>query len=271
MTGDLVDIIQAIVRDQLQAHRTAELGVVTAVYSHASASDKNNYECDVRLRDSGLELKRVAICTQRVGAVAIPNPDDLVLVQYLNGDINAAVITGRLYNDQVRPPEAKAREFVYISPDSAESGIRRIYIELPNGNKFTVDDDGLVLELGPDKVTVTNDGDIELSCAGNAIRLADGNGNNLLEIKSGPGLVNVKAQTRVVVEAPQIELVDGASHPLVFGDSLLQYLTQLVNLYQTHMHPGELALGAFPVTPAPPVPPIQPPTPDLLSLKVKTG
>jgi hypothetical protein len=32
-----------------------------------------------------------------------------------------------------------------------------------------------------------------------------------------------------------------------------------------------MALGVFPVTPAPPVPPIQPPTPDLLSLKVKTG
>ena len=131
-----MDLIQAIVRDQLQAHRTAELGVVTKVHSHASGSDKNNYECDVRLRDSGLELKRVALCTQRVGSVAIPNPDDMVLVQYLNGDVNSAVITGRLYNDQVRSPEAKAHEFVYISPDSAESGIRRIYMELPNGNKL---------------------------------------------------------------------------------------------------------------------------------------
>jgi hypothetical protein len=271
MNHDLVDLIQAIVRDQLQAHRTAELGVVTNVHSHATGSDTNNYECDVRLRDSGLELKRVALCTQRVGAVAIPNPGDLVLIQYLNGDINSAVVTGRLYNEQVRSPEAKAREFIYISPDDAESGIRRIYLELPNGNKLTVDDDKLLLEMGPDTLTVNHDGDIELNCASHAVKLTDGNGNNLLEIQSGPGLVNLKGQTKVVVEAPQIELVDGAMHPLVFGDSLLQYLTQLVTLYQTHLHPGEMALGVFPVTPAPPVPPIQPPTPDLLSLKVKTG
>jgi phage baseplate assembly protein gpV len=271
MNSDLVDLIQAIIRDQVQSFRTAELGVVSKVYSHENGSDKNNYECDVRLRDSGLELKRVALCTQRVGAVAIPNPDDLVLVHYLNGDINSAVITGRLYNDQVRSPEAKAREYVYISQDSAESGVRRMYMELPNENKLTVDDDKLVLEMGPTKITVNHDGDIELNCASHNIKLTDGNGNNLLEIQSGAGQVKVKGQTKIVVEAPQIELVEGAMHPLVFGDSLVQYLTQLTTLYQTHLHPGEMALGAFPVTPAPPVPPIQPPTPDILSLKVKTG
>jgi hypothetical protein len=37
------------------------------------------------------------------------------------------------------------------------------------------------------------------------------------------------------------------------------------------VHPGELALGVFPVTPAPPVPPLPPPTPALLSNKVKLG
>jgi phage baseplate assembly protein gpV len=271
MNSDLVDLIQAIVRDELQGFRTAELGVVTAVYSHENGSDKHNYECDVRLRDSGLELKRLAICTQRVGAVAIPNPKDLVLVQYLNGDIHTAVITGRLYNDQVRAPEAKAHEYVYISQDSAESGIRRTYIELPNSNKLTLDDDKLLLEMGPTKITVNNDGDIELNCASNNVKIADGNGANLLEIQSGGGQVMVKGQAKVVVESPQIELVEQARHPLVFGDALVQYLTQVATLYQTHLHPGEMALGAFPVTPAPPVPPIQPPTPDILSVRVKTG
>ena len=73
-----------------------------------------------------------------------------------------------------------------------------------------------------------------------------------------------------MVDAPQIELVDGASHPLVFGDELLTYLNQIVNIYATHMHPGETALG-LPVSPAPPVPPMPPATPSLLSVKVKTG
>jgi hypothetical protein len=57
----------------------------------------------------------------------------------------------------------------------------------------------------------------------------------------------------------------------VFGDNLLQYLNQLVTMFNTHLHPGELAAGVLPVTPAPPVPPFPPATPSLLSMKVKTG
>jgi len=74
-----------------------------------------------------------------------------------------------------------------------------------------------------------------------------------------------------VVEAPQIQLVADSTHPLVFGDNLLQYLNQLVSMFNAHVHPGELALGILPVTPAPPVPPFPPATPDLLSVKVTCG
>ena len=83
--------------------------------------------------------------------------------------------------------------------------------------------------------------------------------------------ITIDATTKIVVNAPQIELVNGAPHPLVFGDSLLQYLNQLVTMFNSHMHPGELAAAVLPVTPAPPVPPFPPATPDLLSVQVKTG
>jgi uncharacterized protein involved in type VI secretion and phage assembly len=160
--SDAITLIQAVVRDQLQSFKTAELGVVSKVYAHESASDKNNYQCDVKLRNSELELKRVSVATPRIGAAAIPNEDDLVLVQYLNGDIHSAVVTGRLYNDVDRPPEAKPHEFVYIAPDRAEQGVRRIYLELPKGNKLTLTDDKLVLEMGKTTVTINNDGDVAL-------------------------------------------------------------------------------------------------------------
>jgi hypothetical protein len=81
----------------------------------------------------------------------------------------------------------------------------------------------------------------------------------------------VKASSKVVVDAAQIELVDGASHPLVFGDNLLQYLNQIVSMFASHVHPGEMAAGVLPVTPAPPVPPFPPATPSLLSMRVKTN
>lgn len=103
------------------------------------------------------------------------------------------------------------------------------------------------------------------------ISISDANGTNLLKIEAQAGKIRLQAQTKVTVEAPQIELVDSASHPLVFGDELMTYLNQLVSMFNTHLHPGELAAGVLPVTPAPPVPPLQPPTPALLSMKVKTG
>jgi uncharacterized protein involved in type VI secretion and phage assembly len=104
-----------------------------------------------------------------------------------------------------------------------------------------------------------------------SIAVSDSNGQNLLHIQVQQGQVTVKAATKVVVDATQIELVSGASHPLVFGDQLLQYLTQIVTMFNAHVHPGELAAGVLPVTPMVPVPTLSPPTPDLLSLKVKTG
>lgn len=105
---------------------------------------------------------------------------------------------------------------------------------------------------------------------GHTATLSDDNGRNLLRISVDRGEVRVQAQAKVIVDAPQIELVDGAPHPLVFGDDLLQYLNQLVQAFNTHMHPGETVLG-IPVTPAIPVPPFPPATPVLLSTRVKTG
>jgi hypothetical protein len=112
---------------------------------------------------------------------------------------------------------------------------------------------------------------VSLDDGGQTIALSDENGHNIVTIEVTKGQVTVKGATKVVVEAPQIQLVEDSTHPVVFGDELLTYLNQIVNLYATHVHPGELALGVLPVTPAPPVPPFPPATPQLLSSRVTTG
>lgn len=101
------------------------------------------------------------------------------------------------------------------------------------------------------------------------ITLTDAVGLNSVEVSVATGTVTVKGAVRVVSSAPLIqEGSDAAAHPAVLGDQLLSYLAQLVTLFNTHVHPGELALGILPVTPAPPVAPMPPPSPSLLSLKV---
>jgi hypothetical protein len=103
-----------------------------------------------------------------------------------------------------------------------------------------------------------------------SIALSDANGSTILHLEVQQGLVTVKAATKVVVEGPQIELVANASHPGVFGDTLMSYLTQIVTTFNTHMHPAQMA-GPIPVTPMVPAVPLMPPTPELLSMKVRLG
>ncbi len=95
-----------------------------------------------------------------------------------------------------------------------------------------------------------------------AITLSDKNGNNLVTLQVQQGQVTVKGAQKVVVEAPQIELVKDSIHPVVFGDRLLQYLNTLVQLIQGHTHIGSTS---------PPAAPFPPPTSTLISNRVKTG
>lgn len=194
-TFELLSVIQAIVREEIAARRFAEIAVVTDVHPHADGGDKLNSECTVTLRDSGLELQRVPVATQRIGFAAIPNVDDLVLVNFVGGDLHAPVIVGRLYNDVDRAPVAKTGECVYISPDAAESGLRRFYLELPNGNSVLVDDDKTLLDMGGTKITVGNGGAVEIDCQDAVTVKATGD----IALEAG-GKLALKAQSDVTVE-----------------------------------------------------------------------
>jgi len=165
------------------------------------------------------------------GFYAVPDVGAGVWVEFEGGDLSYPIWSGTWFTTGA-------------IPESATPGKK--VLKTKSGHKIVLDDDAGTLEM------------------------ADSNGNtvamdsNTIRIASGSAL-------KIIIDAPLIELVDGASHPLVFGDLLLQYLNQVAQIYQTHVHPGELALGVFPVTPAPPVPPFPPATPSLLSTKVTTG
>jgi uncharacterized protein involved in type VI secretion and phage assembly len=164
------------------------------------------------------------------GLFALPDVGAGVWIEFEGGDLSYPVWTGTWYTSGA-------------IPESAQPGKK--VLKTKSGHKIVLDDDGGTLEVTDSNAnTVTMDA--------NTIKIAAGNA------------------TTIVVDAPQIQLVDGASHALVFGDELLQYLNQIVQMYQSHMHPGQTA-GPFPVTPAPPTPPMPSPTPSLLSTKVTTG
>jgi hypothetical protein len=171
-----------------------------------------------------------------MGLYMMPEPGTGVWVEFEAGDPSYPVWVGCFWGDSEAP--------------KTESGA-----EAAPPLKIIRSQQGLLVTLDDQQQVIT---------------LSDNNGNNLVTIEVQQGKVTVKAALKVVVEAPQIELVENATHPIVFGDLLLQYLNQLVQLYQTHIHPGQTVMG-IPVTPAPPVPPFLPATPSLISTRVKSG
>jgi hypothetical protein len=165
------------------------------------------------------------------GLFAVPDVDAGVWIEFEGGDLSYPIWTGTWFASGDIPESAKPGKKV---------------LKTKSGHKIVLDDD-----TGSVEITDSNSNSITMESS--TIKIVAGNA------------------TKIVVDAPQIELVGNASHPLVFGDDLLQYLNQIVQMYQTHMHPGQTAATGGPVTPTPPVPPFPTATASMLSVKVKTG
>ena len=181
MTYTLLETIQRIVRQELGQVRTAEIGTVSDQHAHTGASDTDNYACTVELRNSGLVLKRVPVATPQIGAVAIPAVGDLVLVQFVNGDINSPIITGRLYSDAMRPPvNDDGKSVLHLPADAGDSDA--VHVEVQSGSQRQIelrlgstlkidlkDDDPVVaidVDSGKAKVTIGRDGAVTIESQG---------------------------------------------------------------------------------------------------------
>lgn len=209
MTDGVVGVMRRVAEHEARRILTTELGVVTAVFPHADEGDTDNYACSVQLKTRVLadgqrmELRRVPVATPYVGMAAIPNVGDLVLVQFLGGDVSAPVITGRLYDDESRPPPNAVDELLVRHKPASGGSIRidkdgQVIVASGSGeNTLTVNDDAirvenekfsLVIDFKGGTITLTSDGDLELVAPNGTLRLDA----NAVEIRSA-GDVAVKA------------------------------------------------------------------------------
>lgn len=170
------------------------------------------------------------------GLFLIPPVGAGVWIEFEEGDLNRPIWSGGWWNKDKTPKNEQGDEAVTT----------RKILRSNSGLLVAMDDDA------------------------KKISISDSDEKNFITIEVMEGKIKIQATTKVVVESPQIELVENASHPLVYGDDLLNFLNQMINIYTTHTHPGETALG-IPVSPMTPMPPMTPATPALLSVKVKTG
>ena len=186
--------------------------------------------------DSGWALPSAPYAGDGLGSFAVPPAGAGVWIEFESGDVSRPIWTGCWWaSGQLPSNEAGTAATPPLKIVRTEKGLM-----------VSMDDDG------------------------QAISVSDENGDNILKIEVQNGQITIKGASKAVVEAPAIELVENASHAVVFGDDLLQYLQQVVQMYGSHMHPGQQA-GPYPVVPTPPQPALPTPQQSMLSKKVKTG
>ena len=124
--SEWLDLIRRTVREELALHRGPQLAVVTALVAHESSDDSANYEVDLRLKHDGLALPKVPIAVGHVGIAAPPRVGDLVLVSFVDHDLQQPLVTGRFYHDQERAPLFKPDDvlFEHRLPDGTLNHLR---------------------------------------------------------------------------------------------------------------------------------------------------
>jgi len=202
VTDSLFSTIRRIVQEELGRIRTCELAIVEEIHPHADESDKDNYACTVALRDSGIVLKQVPLATGRIGTVSIPSVGEMVLVQFMHGDINAPVITARLYNDEDRPPQNDENQLIMHLPLAADDADavhlelhsgeeRQLLFKLGDGLELSIKDDDPVVELkvdgGKAALTIARDGAVKVESQADIQIVGDAN----ISIEAG-GELNLK-------------------------------------------------------------------------------
>lgn len=217
MIDSIVGVMKRVAEHEAQRIHTTELGIVTAVFPHTADDDKENYHCSVQIKQhklpngQPLELRNVPVVTPYLGLVCIPNVGDLVLLNFIGGDINAPVITGRLYNDEDRPPLNQKNEFLLQQSLKAGGSLKldaegKISVTSKNEkNVFTVDDEkialvtekfSLVIDVSGAKITITSDKDIMLNADQGKLTLSA----QEIEIKASRN-INLTAQQNIEVKA----------------------------------------------------------------------
>jgi uncharacterized protein involved in type VI secretion and phage assembly len=186
--------------------------------------------------ETGWALPALPYAGDNMGLYLVPAVGAGVWIEFEAGDVSRPIWSGCWWAEG-KPPQNETG----ADPTPKQKTLRS--------------EEGLIVALDDEAKTIT---------------LSDSNANNLLTIKSQDGEIKIDANTKVVINASNIELIESASHPVVFGDDLLQFLQQFVTTFNTHMHSGQQA-GPYPVTPMTPAQTQSPPQSTINSTKVKVG
>jgi phage baseplate assembly protein gpV len=207
-----IEIMQSIAEKEASGYLTTELGIVTAVFPHSDKGDKNNYQCTITLKNKRtadgkpLELKMVPVAVPYMGMTCIPNVNDLVIVNFIGGDINAPVITGRLYNDKDRPPVNKEKEF-------------QIQHSLQEGGWIKIDPEGVITLTSKNEKNIVTVNDDKASVSNGKMTIEVDFSSEKIFIISKKD-IEMKADGAITIEARELNIKTQAAMKLEAGSSM---------------------------------------------------
>lgn len=229
----IIGVIQKVAQQEAQKIYTTELGIVTAIFPHASDSDKDNYQCSLKLKNKkqpdgkDFELRKVPIVTPHIGLANIPNVGDLVLVTFIGGDINAPIIIGRLYNDEDQPPVNQEKEFL-LQHNREKGGSLKIDSE--GAITVTSKNEKQVITVNDEQVDITNEkcnltlkgGDATLKNEKCQVVLSGGditidNGTCKIKIEAGGITIDAASNNVTVKSMGSIKIGDAATGSIQVG------------------------------------------------------
>lgn len=222
---EMVDTIRQIARHEADQRWTSALAVVTS--GHGGDGDRD-YACTVKLRETEMVMPKVPIATGLTGVAALPREGDLVLVLFVGGDLHAPVVVGRLYNEEVRPPENAPGELVVSLPGDEGADDRRLHLAVrtPGDGTRSVT---LTLAGSVEVKVVMDDEHVQIRAGEAELALSQTGGSNAkAEVTVGgasivlqSGEVSIKAEKKVSIKAGQVE---------ISGDTTVKVAGQTIDL-----------------------------------------
>ena len=204
MSSVLFDSISRIARHEAEARATA--GVAVVVDTHLSSGAANDHAVSVKMRDTGIVLSKVPIAVGVLGLAAMPEPGDLVVVAFMEGDYHAPVVVGRLYRPDKNPPTHSKDDLVINFPAGDDNPATNLVmsrsaeasIQLKLGDELTLDllPDTATLTIGAMKLEITgkSGGRAEIAAGGSTI------------VMKQDGDVKISSQTKLVIEGNEVEI-----------------------------------------------------------------
>lgn len=179
MSAALYEAVARIARHEADARAAASVATVTAV--HDGAGTPPDHAVTVELRDSGLVLPRVPVAVGALGFAATPAAGDLVVVVFLEADLNAPVCVGRLYVPDLDPPDHGGGEIVLRLPagepepklDLVVKGAEpTIELKLPGDVSVKLAEESVEIAVGKLSMKLAS-GRAELAAAGSSLVLKE--------------------------------------------------------------------------------------------------